>query len=374
VVGYQDLTQDREGFLAIPEDDYVKQYERRPELWPVEFFVIAHRRVGNEQTKASETQLLVRRAANGTSKYGLGTGVPASRWVLSTHDPPTGYELSKPHVSFEAKHFPEFREDSAETCWAYSKVDIREDAFNGPDTATSLRDVELEEFAARLRESMIEEVNQREGDGAVSSWEASRLAVVRDALEKPNSAAAIQGSLRMSGLFARDHDSADAGGGGRPASSDGGGDIGDRYVDLGTLEPDQLAKSVRIFTMFPQMPDPMPVPSTSPDELKEEIKTRDARMRQSGRDPEKDKHGRIFTHKSTSNVSNTIIGVYVPVDLTAKEGLEGICALDLFGARPAPREWVSLRDLGILDDVDTKSIFISGFIVRNLVLEGVIPH
>ena len=75
----EDLTKDRPGFPPITDDDYVRQYQRRPELWPVEFFLIAYRR-----RKNNKTQILVRKSANGTSKWGVGTGVPATRWVLST--------------------------------------------------------------------------------------------------------------------------------------------------------------------------------------------------------------------------------------------------------------------------------------------------
>ena len=48
-------------------------------------------------------------------------------------------------------------------------------------------------------------------------------------------------------------------------------------------------------------------------------------------------------------------------------------ALDLFGTKEVEREWVSLQDLEVLDSVsDPKPTFISGFIVRQLVAEGVI--
>ena len=54
-------------------------------------------------------------------------------------------------------------------------------------------------------------------------------------------------------------------------------------------------------------------------------------------------------------------------------------ALDLFGTREIRREWVSLEDLKVLGadgesigTEDTKPTFISGFIVRQLVKEGVI--
>jgi len=67
---------------------------------------------------------------------------------------------------------------------------------------------------------------------------------------------------------------------------------------------------------------------------------------------------------------------------------DNIPALDLFGTRRIKREWKSLEDLKVLDDSvatdgessptstlsteDTKSTFISGFIVRQLVKDGVI--
>ena len=63
--------------------------------------------------------------------------------------------------------------------------------------------------------------------------------------------------------------------------------------------------------MFPQMPSPMPSPTATPEELKDEMATRAERMRQSGRDPHTDRHGRVYTHISTPNVSNTIHGVYL---------------------------------------------------------------
>jgi hypothetical protein len=131
--------------------------------------------------------------------------------------------------------------------------------------------------------------------------------------------------------------------------------------------------------MFPQMPDPMPLPSTPPEELQREIASRDARMTESGRDPHMDRHGRRYTHRSTSNVSNTIHGVYLTLDATDLPGLDAVPALDLFGTREVPRKWNSLQDLKVLDadgrrisTEDTKPTFISGFIVRQLVLDGVI--
>ena len=128
-------------------------------------------------------------------------------------------------------------------------------------------------------------------------------------------------------------------------------------MDLGKQnEPDpiMLAKSVQIYTMFPQMPDPMPLPSTPPEELKKEIASRYSRMIEAGRYPHKDEYGRTFTHISTLNVSNTIHGVYFSLDLTDHlpdpkfgfddHGIEIIPpALDLFGTKAIKREWKSLK-------------------------------
>ena len=59
-------------------------------------------------------------------------------------------------------------------------------------------------------------------------------------------------------------------------------------------------------------------------------------MRQSGRDPHTDRHGRVFTHISTPNVSNTIHGVYLTLDATGL--LDDIPpALDLFGTKEVER-------------------------------------
>lgn len=366
----QDLTQDRLGFLPIPDDDYVKQYQRRPELWPVEFFLIAYRRARDER----ETQVLVRASANGTSKWGVGTGVPATRWILSTPDkgPPAGYEWSIPsasdgnsrRISFDARNFPEFPQ-SQQQSWTFDKIDIREDAFNRPG-AEELVDPELEEYARKIRDGLrplLSEQMRNDADDSVGSWEATRAAVVSSVLEKPHCLAAIQGTLRMSGLFSR-----------RTTAPNS------RYIDLGEGVPDpaQLVRSTRIFTMFPQMPDPMPLPSTSAEDLREEIASREARMAESGRDPHQDRHGRRYTHKSTSNPSNTIHGVYLTLDATDLPGLDDVPALDLFGTKEIKREWKSLQDLMVLDadgnvsTEDTKPTFISGFIVRQLVKEGVI--
>ena len=91
----QDLTRDNPGFAPIPDNDYVKQYERNQALWPVEFFVIVYRRI-----RDGTAEVLVRRSANGTSKYGVGTGAPATRWILSSQEAPRGY--AKTGLSFAA--------------------------------------------------------------------------------------------------------------------------------------------------------------------------------------------------------------------------------------------------------------------------------
>ena len=70
---------------------------------------------------------------------------------------------------------------------------------------------------------------------------------------------------------------------------------------------------------------------------------------------------------------------YLSFDVTGLPGLGDVPALDLFGTDRIAREWVSLEDLAVLDkdgsigSEDPKSTFISGFIVRQLVKEGVIP-
>ena len=328
----QDLTKSSPGRTPIPDDDYVKKYQQNPELWPVEFFLVAYRRSRNKETQQPETQVLVRESANGTSKWGVGTGVPATRWVLSTQErPPLGYKWSEPRVQelvpareplrvrLEASSFPEFPRNGQES-WTYDKIDIREDAFNGPD-ATLFHDPELEEYANQIREGLRKRLSEQVDFGtSMSSWEASRLSVVKGVVDNANSLAAIQGTLRMSGLFAR-----------KAGAAAGGGAACPRYVCLGERAPDhaKLVQSMRIFTMFPQMPDPMPLPSTPSSELQEEIMSRESRMAESGRDPHEDAHGRKYTHKSTSNVSNTIHGVYLTLDATDLPGLDEVPAFDL---------------------------------------------
>jgi len=337
------------------------QYQRNTELWPVEMFLIAYRRC------KGEIQVLVRKSANGTSKFGVGSGVPATRWMLSSAPPPQGYRFRDPPVRFEAKSFPEFPKDGQES-WTYGKIDICADAFNGADAA-SLHDAELEEFAQDIREGLqvrLSELRRRHRDAASSSndWDGTRLSVVQGVVDSPSCRAAIQGTLRMSGLFQR---------------RQGGGA---RFVGLGKDAPllrKRLVQSMRIYTMFPQMPYPMPPPSATAAELQEELASRDRRIKASGRDIRQDTHGRKFTHKSTPNVSNTIHGVYLTLDATGMPGLDEVPALELFGTKEVPRQWKSLQDLKVLDrdgkrvsTEDPKATFISGFIVRQLVKDGVI--
>ena len=112
----------------------------------------------------------------------------------------------------------------------------------------------------------------------------------------------------------------------------------------------------------------MPLPSASPEEVRKEIASRESKMA--------DEHGRTYTHISTPNVSNTIHGVYLTLDATAL-GLDEVPALDLFGTKETKREWVSLQDLRVLageeiSTEDPKPHFISGYVVRQLVKDGVI--
>ena len=368
----QDLTKDIPGFEPIPDTDYVKQFERQPDLWPVEFFVVAYRRVRNQRTQKSETQLLVRKSANGTSKFGIGTGVPVTRWLLSTEkDPPFGYERSKPNLRFEASNFPEFPRNG-EQSWAYDKIHLRADAFTEPP----FHDPELEAFAAEIRDGLRLKFSEQLTRGEkIEAWEARRLSVVKAVLDKPNSRAAIQGALRMSGLFRRRRCSNQAPGT-RPSLGSRA-----RFIEAGgEAAPDltSILEATRVFTMFPQMPDPLPPPSTSQEALREEMASREVRMAKSGRDPHQDRHGRMFTHKSTSNVSNTIHGVYLTLDCSAfdRAVLDEVPALDLFGTEEIEREWRSMEDLKVLDShgdmgtEDTKPIFISGFVVRELFKSG----
>lgn len=379
----QDLAVDNPGFPPIPDDDYIKKYQSQPEaLWPVEFFLITYRRT--KQRATSETQVLVRRSANGTSKYGLGTGVPVTRWLLSDQQqPPFGYRRKSSDgnscTTFAASNYPEFRtqKDGNQHCdWTYDKIDIRADAFTGPDVPPALQDAALAEHAKKIRNALQKHFSSVEKEN-LSSWDSSVVAVMKNILADDNSVAAIHGTLRMSGLF--EHRAT-------PNRYDKEDDSClPRYISLNddASNPTKLASTVRVYTMFPQMPDPMPHPSTSAADLREEIATRPIRMAQSGRDPHQDTYGRRYTHISTSNVSNTIHGVYLTLDATGLPGLDDdddvVPALDLMGKERVAREWVSLQDLKVLADDghtigtwDTKPTFISGFIVRQLIREGVI--
>ena len=93
----QDLTKDRAGFAPIPDNDYVKQYERNRALWPVEFFVIVYRRI-----RDGTQRFWYGGPPTARSKYGVGTGAPATRWILSSQEAPRGY--AKTGLSFAASN------------------------------------------------------------------------------------------------------------------------------------------------------------------------------------------------------------------------------------------------------------------------------
>ena len=385
----QDLTKDNEGFLPIPPNDYIKKYQSNPQLWPVEFFVIVFRHVKSpHQNGKTTTQILVRKSANGTSKYGVGTGVPVTRWMLSLQSPPRGYQVAKPEITFDASNFPEFStggEDSRSS-WTYSKIDICKDAFHSDSTTDEddmniFEDALLQEYASNIRQQLQQDLSQRlqTDKDELSDWDFNVLSTVKSVIDNDNSVAAIQGSVRMSGLFGYTCYN----------TVDSTASYNQRFVNFDNApSPTSLAKSTRIYTMFPQMPDPMPSPTSTPQELKEEILSRPRRMQEIGRDPHKDKYGRVYTHISTSNVSNTIHGVYITFDATdLLPGVEDVPpAYDLFGTRPIEREFVSVDDLKVTEEVevgagqtqtiigecDTKDQFISGFIVRQLIRDGVI--
>jgi hypothetical protein len=364
-----DLTKDNMNYAPIPDDDYIKKYQSNPELWPIEFFIIPYRRVKKVCNDAYETKILVRKSANGTSKYGLGTGVPITRWMPSSQDdkPPKGYKVRHPKLTFDAKNFPEFPKDCEN--WTYSKIDIQEDAFHKDD---EFEDSELEIFAKQIRVELKRELKERiiehEKGSSSNLFELDTLSLVNSILEDDNSIAAIQGTLRMSGLFAK----------AKRSNEDG---HACRYISFEdkAVDPQKLVKSMRIYTMFPQMPQPLPLPETLPEELQKEIINRPKIMEATGRDPHQDKHGRKFTHISTSNVSNTIHGIYFPIDCSDLPDLDSVPAYDLFGTKGIEKEWVSLSNLDVLEDDDktvsmndTKPTFISGFIVRQLVKQGVV--
>lgn len=358
--------------MPIPHDDYIQQYQRNPDLWPVEFFLIVFRRILDNNNQPM-TQLLVRPLANGTSKWGLGTGAPLTRWILSSSSsssdrPPMGYQYRD--LYFDARNFPEFPQH-AESSWTYQKIDLCSHAFGNQDEASDFYDAQLTALAQDIQGALQRHVatvmpTTTTTESSPSLWESSCRALLEQVVQQDNCAAAIQGTLRMSGLFARKHDS---------------NNNKNRHVDIDQINPTTLAASMRMYTMFPQMLCPLPLPSTSAQALQQEIATRPARLAQQGRNPHVDVQGRKFTHISTSNVSNTIHGIYLTLDATDLFlSYDVPPALDMFGTQQVPRKWVSLADLAVLDTQrrrlathDPKPTFISGFIVRQLVKEGVIP-
>lgn len=290
-----------------------------------------------------------------------------------------GYKLTEPRTTFDARNFPEFpasNKREVEKSWTYTKIDICDDALES--AVGEFYDAELREYACNIHEQLKVELSERlQKKDELSSWDYSVLSAVKSIVDKYNSISAIQGSLRMSGLFSHKE------GGEGEVNEDGSST--NRFIKFSNApDPSVLAKSTRIYTMFPQMPDPMMSPSSTSEELQHEIMSRPKRMKECGRDPHKDKYGRVYTHISTSNVSNTIHGVYITLDATDLPGLDDAPpAYDLFGTKSIQREWVSLSDLKVVEEDgdgqqlnigvgDTKSTFISGFIVRQLVREGII--
>ncbi len=258
-----------------------------------------------------------------------------------------GYKLTEPRITFGACNFPEFPASNnreAEKSWTYTKIDICEDALES--AAGEFYDAEVREYACNIHERLKVELSERlQKKDELSSWDYSVLSTVKSIVDEYNSISAIQGAFRMSGLFSRNE-----GGGGEEVKEDGHSI--NRFVEFNNApDPSVLAKSTRIYTMFPQMPDPMMSPSSTPEELQHEITSRPTRMKERGRDPQQDKYGRVYTHISTSNVSNTIHGVYITFDATGLPGLDAVPpAYDLFGTKSIQREWVSLSDLKVVEE------------------------
>lgn len=381
----QDLDKETPGYPPIPQDDYIHQYQKNPDLWPIEFFILPYRRQNEKessQRKIPTTQILVRKSSNGTAKYGLGTGMPLTRWLASSQvlkeNMPQGYKVVEPILTFDAKNFPEFPESCKESSWKYTKIEVQVDAFQ---YNPSLKDEELENYAKSIQQELLHNLSQQiEENKNDDSFYSQTISIIQSFIHKSNCVAAIQGSLRMSGLF----------------EYTGPNNISksNRYVNLDETRLDPktiISDKMRIYTMFPQMPDPLPLPSTSSQELTEEIRSRPMMMEKTGRDPHKDKYGRCYTHISTSNVSNTIHGIYLCMDVTdlisdssfESDDIDIPPALNPFGTERIDREWVSLEDLKVQDydakdetskisTIDPKATFISGFIVRQLVKEGII--
>eukprot|EP00622_Pseudochattonella_farcimen_P008224 FR744415.1.p1 GENE.FR744415.1~~FR744415.1.p1 ORF type:complete len:379 (+),score=83.94 FR744415.1:137-1138(+) len=273
----------------------------------------------NQDTQKHETSVLVRESANGTAKWGVGTGVPSTRWMLSAQDsPPLGYKRSEPPVRFAAENFPTFPRGEGQKSWTYDKIDICESAFSG-----GYEDPELEECAKKVRAGVKATLAAQV---PADRWEAERLSIVRNVIDSANSVAAIQGALRMSGLFARK--------GKTGASADES--VGPRYVELGGDAPDhaELAQSMRIFTMFPQMPFPLPDPSTSPEELEKEIRTRDSRMAGARQRPAQGRARQDIHAQIDLQRQHPIPWVFLPLGCPRTPGSGDKClAFNLFGDR-----------------------------------------
>eukprot|EP00931_Biecheleriopsis_adriatica_P107624 TRINITY_DN81949_c0_g1_i1.p1 TRINITY_DN81949_c0_g1~~TRINITY_DN81949_c0_g1_i1.p1 ORF type:complete len:425 (-),score=40.91 TRINITY_DN81949_c0_g1_i1:253-1377(-) len=362
----QDLTKDARGNL-LPDTDYIRMYQAKPALWPIEFFLILWRRRTNKKTNKKETQILVRESSNGTADWGIGTGVPATRWMLSTQvEPPPGYKRRQPNLTFAAHNFPEF--PAGIQSWHYDKIDIDADVFG---KSSEFHDPDLSMYATEIQTGLKTRLSSLLDSTDVDPWTKATIPLISKAVEEGNSIAAIQGSLRMSGLFSRKKPCENQETSATPGESP-------RYVDLKQVPASKLVESLKVYTMFPQMPQRLQKDPVSADEIK------------SSRSLLSDSYGRVFTHKSTSNVSNTIHGVYLTLDATdlnldrdsADNAASEIPAFNLLGTEEIPRYWKSLEALkvlhsdGSLGTEDTKPTFISGFIVRQLVKEEVIycPH
>uniref|UniRef100_A0A7S1FS17 Uncharacterized protein n=1 Tax=Corethron hystrix TaxID=216773 RepID=A0A7S1FS17_9STRA len=328
-----DLTAEPPGLPPLPPDDLLRLYTSQPDLWPVELFAIMYR------ADADGTLLSVRDASNGTAQWGLGSGVPAVRWAPSWHAPPTGYVRSDPPRQIEAQRFPTF---GGENSWTYDRIEATGEAGGDPD---------LEAAAGRLRNALRDVLAAEQPR---TPWDEARISAVRMALENECGLAAVRGTLRTTGLFG------------------GGGAV--------TLDWEGMAARARVYALLPQMPSPLPHPNTSAEELRRELRDRPAVIEREGRDPHCDVHGRVYTHISTANVSNTIMAVYLCLDLTGWPETKELPALDAGGHQTGRREWKSLEDLKVLDvhgriaTEDPKQIFISGYVVRELVRENIIPR
>ena len=116
--------------------------------------------------------------------------------MVAKEQPPFGYQLSEPCISFDASNFSEFakRKDKISNSWTYHKINIREDAFDGSDQDTlHLQDSELQEYAKKIRDSLKMELSKRLSyeRKLESTWERSRILLVRHILDNSNCVAAI---------------------------------------------------------------------------------------------------------------------------------------------------------------------------------------